>query len=468
MRAVALLLALLVAAQCVAGQDYKGFIHPSNLRLVDDNCKEFVPVGMNAWMLLETVVGTSNNRPNNPFGLNQVDFTMQVAANNSQTTVRMFGHGVNSTMALQPEQGVYNEEAFRALDYVISRAAFYGRKLILTFSDQWNTADSKRNYIEWGDAVGNTNLFFTSPTIQQFFKDHITTVVNRNNTITGVLYKDDPTIMAWDLMNEVRCECFPETLYPAYPTNVECLPECADGLDNWVQMMANHTKQVDPNHMVTVGYEGYWNKDDERVQYNPGNGWAGISGQDFTRNMGHAEIDFTGIHFWPDLWFATGTQSQITVDQQQFLSNWMLEHAKASLALGKPLFLEEFGKAVKNKNDNSGPESSPSPEDISSIRDSHFNTVYDLVNSAMTSGSVLRGAMWWQWDMTNVHSVIDRGQTQVAYQDSTFQDVIVPRTNSLMELAAPTVEGCTKRNQAPPTATAGRRLLSSGGSGRHA
>ncbi|KAL3136290.1 hypothetical protein ABBQ32_007295 [Trebouxia sp. C0010 RCD-2024] len=462
MRAVALLLALLVGAQCAVGQ---GFIHTSGQKFVDDNCKEFVPVGMNAWMLLETVVGTSNNLPNNPLGLNQVDFTMQAAVNNSQTTVRMFGHGVNSTMALQPEQGVYNESAFRALDYVIERAGFYGIKLILTFGDQWNAADSKINYLRWGDAVNNTNLFFTSPTIQGFYMDHITTVFNRNNTITGVLYKDDPAIMAWDLMNEVRCECFPQTLYPAYPTNVECLPECADGLDNWVQMMANHTKQVDPNHMVTVGYEGYWNKDDTRVQYNPGNGWAGISGQDFTRNMGHAEIDFTEIHFWPDLWFATGTQQQITVDQQQFLSNWMTQHAQAAAELGKPLILEEFGKSVKNANDGGGVSANPKPGDISSIRDSHFTSVYDEVNSAMTTGSALCGAMWWQWDMTYDHSVIDHGETQVAYLDSTFVDIITPQSSKLLGLAAPTVEGCIKRNQSPPTATAGRRLLSGG---RHA
>lgn len=49
MRAVALLLALLVGAQCAAGQ-WQGPIRASNQKFVDDNCKEFVPVGMNAYV----------------------------------------------------------------------------------------------------------------------------------------------------------------------------------------------------------------------------------------------------------------------------------------------------------------------------------------------------------------------------------------------------------------------------------
>lgn len=81
---------------------------------------------------------------------------------------------------LRLTSGVYNEKAFRALDYIIARAGAYGIKLILTYGDQWNTADSKINYLEWGNATANTNLFFTSPTIQNFYKDHITTMVNRN------------------------------------------------------------------------------------------------------------------------------------------------------------------------------------------------------------------------------------------------------------------------------------------------
>lgn len=75
--------------------------------------------------------------------------------------------------------------------------------------------------------------------------------------------------------------------------------------------------------------------------------------------------------------------------------------------------------------------------------------------------------MWWQWDAINDHVVLDGGNLQVAYQDSTFQDVIAPQSSSILQLAAATVEGCTKINQAPATATAGRRLLS-GGIGRRA
>lgn len=469
MRAVALVLALLVGAQCAAGQagQYQGFIRASNLKFVDDNCKEFVPLGMNTWLLLESYVGTSEvgvNRPTNPYGLDTVEFTMQAAANNSQTTARVFAHGVNSSLALQPEQGVYNEEAFAGLDYIIERAGFYGIKLILTFSNQWTTADSKVNYLEWGNSTDNTNAFFTDETIRQFYQDHINTMVNRNNTITGVQYKNDPTIMAWNLMNEVRCECFPESLFPAYPTNVECLPECADALDSWVQIMSNYTKTVDPNHLVTIGYEGYWGQYDERVQYNPGNGWAGLTGQNFTLNMAHDSIDYTSVHFWPDSWFAD--QQNINTDQQEFLNSWVLQHAQVATDLGKPLVMSEFGKSVNNTEAGNGPDANPKVGDISYIRDRYFQTVYDQAKSAMTATSpmsTLRGAMYWQWDSTNEHYVLDGGDLQVAYQDTTFQDVITPAASAILELAADTVEGCTRINQA--TATAGRRLLS-GGNGR--
>lgn len=39
-------------------------------------------------------------------------------------------------------------------------------------------------------------------------------------------------------------------------------------------------------------------------------------------------------------------QADITYDAQTFLSNWFNQHAAVANSLGKPLLLEEFGKAV--------------------------------------------------------------------------------------------------------------------------
>lgn len=36
------------------------------------------------------------------------------------------------------------------------------------------------------------------------YKNHLNTFVHRKNTINGRIYKEDPTIFYWNLMNEPR------------------------------------------------------------------------------------------------------------------------------------------------------------------------------------------------------------------------------------------------------------------------
>jgi len=36
------------------------------------------------------------------------------------------------------------------------------------------------------------------------YKENIRKVIQRVNVFTGVMYRDDPTIMAWELINEPR------------------------------------------------------------------------------------------------------------------------------------------------------------------------------------------------------------------------------------------------------------------------
>ena len=73
-------------------------------------------------------------------------------------------------------------------------------------------------------------------------------------------------------------------------------------MQSWIDEMATHLKQQDPNHLVTVGEEGFWAVGSAYELSNPGNGWAAITGQNFTANHASKAIDFAGIHVRPDNW----------------------------------------------------------------------------------------------------------------------------------------------------------------------
>ena len=73
--------------------------------------------------------------------------------------------------------------------------------------------------------------------------------------------------------------------------------------------MAGYLKEKDPNHLVTVGLEGFWGAHAEEARDSnplPGeNGqlsWTSLTGQNFTAQHDSPHIDFCGAHYWPDLW----------------------------------------------------------------------------------------------------------------------------------------------------------------------
>ena len=49
-------------------------------------------------------------------------------------------------------------------------------------------------------------LFFTDADAKRIYKENVKFAVTRKNSVNGRVYKDDPTIFAWGLLNEPRCE----------------------------------------------------------------------------------------------------------------------------------------------------------------------------------------------------------------------------------------------------------------------
>jgi mannan endo-1,4-beta-mannosidase len=189
-------------------------------------------------------------------------------------------------------------------------------------------------------------------------------VLTRVNTITGVAYKDDPTIMAWELMNEPRCQS----------------DLSGNSIQSWVREMAAHVKSIDGRHLLEAGLEGFYGgaSSSHRSGLNP-SGY--LLGTDFIGNNQVPGIDFATVHTYPDQWFPNlDDQSQL-----RFLGSWLDAHiADAQAVLRKPLLVAEFGKSSRDAG-YSGAQ-----------REAVFGTVYAKVYQSARAGGPAAGALFWQ------------------------------------------------------------------------
>jgi mannan endo-1,4-beta-mannosidase len=229
---------------------------------------------------------------------------------------------------------VVNEGAdgLERLDYVIAAAAERGIRLIIPFTNNWNAFGGMDQYVRWAGLDEHAD-FYTDPTIRGWFKDWTATLLNRTNSLTGVAYKDDPTIMAWELANEPRC-----TSAGVYPDG-ECDTET---ITTWADEMSRHVKSIDDNHLLAVGDEGFFCRPEDQWTltatygasgYGPGFGEDCADGVDTVALASLEHIDMMSMHLYPDHWKTT----------TQWGTGWITEHAEEAARIGKPVYLGEFG-----------------------------------------------------------------------------------------------------------------------------
>ena len=51
-------------------------------------------------------------------------------------------------------------------------------------------------------------LFYTDAGARSLYRQNVRQALLRRNSVNGRVYRDDPTIMAWGLLNEPRCEAW--------------------------------------------------------------------------------------------------------------------------------------------------------------------------------------------------------------------------------------------------------------------
>lgn len=170
------------------------------------------------------------------------------------------------------------------LDQTLASAAKHNIKVILTLANNWEAFGGIDWYIQTFNATYHDD-FFTNPSIISAYKNYMKWMLNHVNPITGVAYKDDPTIMAFELCNEPRC-----VGTGPVPSSNSCVPATLTG---WVDEVSTYFKEIDSNHLLAIGDEGYFNHPDG-PSYNDAytNIWDGTSGDDFDANIRLPNIDF--------------------------------------------------------------------------------------------------------------------------------------------------------------------------------
>ncbi|KAI4314825.1 hypothetical protein L6164_027693 [Bauhinia variegata] len=333
----------------------------------------------------------------------KVSAAFREATSHGLTVARTWAFSDGGYRPLQYSPGSYNEQMFKGLDFVVSEARRYGIKLILSFVNNYDSFGGKKQYVNWarsrGQYLTSDDDFFRSPVVKGYYKNHVKTVLNRYNSFTGIHYKDDPTIMAWELMNEPRC-----TSDPSGRT-----------IQGWITEMASFVKSIDRNHLLEAGLEGFYGQSTpQRKRFNP----SLNVGTDFIANNQIPGIDFATVHCYPDQWLSNSNDQY----QLSFLNNWLSAHfLDAQYVLRKPILVAEFGKSWKD------------PGYSTYKRDQIFKSVYYKIYSSAKRGGIAGGALFWQLLTRGMESFQD-GYGIMLGQSSSTANIIAQQSHKLRNI----------------------------------
>ncbi len=97
-------------------------------------------------------------------------------------------------------QAPLNEDLMEDYDRMIFLCGQHGIRLILPIIDEWDWFGGRKEFA----ALSGGGDFFTTRQVIDDFKVLIKQLLHRVNTVTGIAYNDDPTIMAWETGNELQ------------------------------------------------------------------------------------------------------------------------------------------------------------------------------------------------------------------------------------------------------------------------
>lgn len=282
---------------------------------------------------------------------------------------------------LQKAPGVYDDTLLVALDRLMIELGKRDMCAVLFLNNSWEWTGGYGQYLEWagkGKAPNPTldgwsayssyvSQFVRCDSAKALFANHVKNIVGRTNSLTGKPYSEDPAIFSWQIGNEPR-------VFSSDSTAKSLFVE-------WITSTAKQIKEIDPNHLVSVGSEGFHGCEDD---------W-----QLYEKCCSIPEIDYINMHIWPYNWewidrsdpaISSVRDNAKAVDSTDvYIDN----HLKIAAKTGKPLVCEEFGYPRDGF--------VFAPGSATSARDAYYENMFRHVKEASENHGLLAGCNFWGW-----------------------------------------------------------------------
>jgi mannan endo-1,4-beta-mannosidase len=285
--------------------------------------------------------------------------------------------------AIQTSPADYDEDLLKGLDFLIAEMKKRDMKAVIYLNNYWNWSGGMGQYVTWADPelassvpynpdrkwereMTLSSYFYSDQRAQDNFKKYIAAVVDRKNTFTGIAYKNDPTIMAWQLCNEPR----PGMDGEQGEKNIR-------NFTQWIDQTAGYIHTLDVNHLVSSGNEGKVGTI-QNIAY-------------YEQSHASKNIDYLTLHVWAKnwSWFDADKPTETFPTAKRKAREHLQLHIELAAKMNKPLVMEEFGLDRDNK--------SCTPGTSTRMRDEYFNALFDLMYREAKLGKPVAGSNFWAW-----------------------------------------------------------------------
>ena len=232
------------------------------------------------------------------------------------------------TPTLQESVGDWNENVLTGLDFVLAEMGKRNMKGVLCLNNFFYWSGGMAQYVSWftGEEIPYPEehswdaymrfsaRFYTLPKATKLYYDLIEKLVSRKNTITNVLYVNDPTIMSWQLANEPREFGHDKKYF------------------KWVKKSSDLIRKLDKNHLICIGNEGILDN---------------LVGSTYKKTAALKNINYLTVHLWPENWgwYAPKNPDESFETTRRKSIAYLEKNAEVSRSVLKPIVLEEFGLA---------------------------------------------------------------------------------------------------------------------------